>query len=534
MVRVEVRMDPGGLDMLPAVRRQLLSIVVALAGCASGPHEPAPARPTAAALPSAPFSDPAEYAIDHISEAAGEAIFSRTGVGDPYRTGLPYPVFLALLAAYPDELGGTIAGFSTKFGFTHRPASQESPDLDEREGLPVGMHLTTDPNTRVPFLVTNCALCHAERVRWPGGEQLVLGIGNKRVRIHAYDDALARVARRPDFDTARLAPLATELALKRRIPWPPDARRVVTDATLRALRERVTPRESFLARVRGGLPGRVATIESFAVALGVALHRDIRTAEKVGWAKIPDVIRFPHARTLSWDGAGEGSLDALVVDADIAAGARIEWLWSHPWQGPSLSSFLRQLPRALRFPGTLDAPLARRGKAAFERACAKCHGTYADDGRARSYVERVVPLDYVDTDGARAAAVTDEFVAAANDPQLDGGKHLVRTRRTSGYVPPVLTSLWARAPYGHAGQWPSLAVLATRPTARPTRFVVHPCAPLDLERVGVAIGDPSSPVGECDYLQDATVPGLGAGGHPFLADLGADEARAVIEYLKTL
>ena len=151
----------------------------------------------------------------------------------------------------------------------------------------------------------------------------------------------------------------------------------------------------------------------------------------------------------------------------------------------------------------------------------------------KSYVEKVVPLALVDTDPARAEAMTDDVVAAANDPGVDGGARLVRARRTSGYVPPVLTSIWARAPYGHAGQWPSLAVLATKPEARPTRFVVHAGAPLDLEHVGVATGDPAGPLGEGDFVQDAAAPGLHVGGHPFLADLGGD-ARAVIEYLKTL
>jgi processive rubber oxygenase RoxA-like protein len=516
------------------MRRSLWQLsAVALFACAA-PARDAP-RTTASMAPGALMSDPAEYAIEHVSEAAGEAIFTRTGVGDPYRTGIPYPIFLALLGAYPDELGGTTAGFVARFGFTPRPAAaSDGADLDAREALPLGMHLTTDPNTGVPFVVTNCALCHSEIVRWPGGERLVVGIGSKRVRIHAYDDALARIAQRPNFDTAHLAPLSTQAAQQRRIDWPGAYREPLVDATVRALRARVPLRARFLERVRDGLPGRVATIESFAVAFGDKLEREIPLPPEIGWAKIPDVIGFAYRRTLSFDGGSEGSLDALVVDADIAAGARLEWLWRHPWQGPSLAAFLRQLPRELRFPAPVDAALARRGKASFERACAKCHGTYEDDGRVKRYVEKIVPLDYVDSDPARAAAVTDDFVSAANDPKLDGGTHLIRTRRTSGYVPPVLTSIWARAPYGHAGQWPSLALLATPPASRPKRLVVHAAAPLDLARVGVATSPPGTRLGDGDYLLDASAPGFRAGGHPFLADLGADEARAVIEYLKTL
>jgi mono/diheme cytochrome c family protein len=480
------------------------------------------------------MSDPAEYAIDHVSEEAGEAIFTRTGVGDPYRTGIAYPIFAALIAAYPDELGGTLPAFAARFGLIARTAGGESEDLDVREGLPVGMHLTADPNTRVPFLVTNCALCHAELIRWPGGERLVIGAGNKRLRIHAYDDALARVAARPDFDAARLAPLVAGAAEARQVAWPAEYRRPILDATVRALRERARERARFLGRTRAGLPGRIATIESFAVALEHVLGREVQGSETVGWTKIPDVIGFAHRRTVSWDAAAEGSLDALVVDADLAAGARVEWLWKHPWQGPSLSAYLRHMPRALRFPGRVDAGLAARGRASFEKACAACHGTYGEDGRATSYVERVVSTNVLGTDPARAQAVTDDFIAAAGDPKLDGGARLVRVRRTSGYVPPLLTNVWAHAPYGHAGQWPSLSVLATPPASRPVRFVVRGGAPLDLERVGVAVADPAAALGEGDFVVDTASPGLHGAGHPFLANLGADEARAVIEYLKTL
>jgi hypothetical protein len=127
---------------------------------------------------------------------------------------------------------------------------------------------------------------------------------------------------------------------------------------------------------------------------------------------------------------------------------------------------------------------------------------------------------------ARAHAATDSFEHAANDPALTRG--YTRFHRTDGYVPPVLTNVWARAPYGHAGQWPSLAVLAIAPERRPQRFAVDLDAPYDFAAVGVATRASGG-----SYELDASRPGFGFGGHPFLAELGGD-ARAVIEYLKTL
>jgi hypothetical protein len=509
-------------------------LAVTLVACSST-SPPGPADPSSGpAKIDITWSDPPEYRIDHASEAAGEEIFKRTGIGDPYRTGLPYPIFLALLQMHPELLGGTLQAMADRFGFTARKADAESADRDVREGLPLGLHLTDDPNTRVPFVVHNCALCHSEVVKWPGGEKLVIGLGNRRIRIHAFEDALAKIASMPDFDRAELAPVAARIAEERGISWAAEWRNTIVATTIRGVKERFAPRAELIDRVRGGLPGRVATIESFAVSLGQLLHRDVGMSSAVGWARIPDTIGFGQKRTLSWDGGSEGPSDALVVDADIAAGARIEWLYKHPLQGASLSTFLRHPERDLRFPGHVDADLARKGKGTFEKACAKCHGTYEDDGRAKGYVEKVVPLDFIDTDPARAFAVTDSFVTAANDPALViGGLRLVSTRRTSGYVPPVLTNIWARAPYGHSGQWPSLAVLATKPSSRASLFVVHGDAPLDLDKIGVSTGDPAAPLGTGDYVQDGRIDGFRVSGHPFIADLG-EESKSVIEYLKTL
>ena len=217
------------------------------------------------------MSDPVEYQVSHISEDAGENIFSRIGIGDPYRTGLPYPFFLALLSMYPDLFGANPQAFGDRFGFTPRRADPQSDDRDAREGLPVGMHLTEDPNTHVPFLVHSCALCHSEIVKWPGGEKLVIGLGNRRIRIHAFDDALAKVAVLPDFDKEHIGPIARQAAQERDIPWSPNWRDSVVGTTIRALKERASSRGAFLERVRDGLPGRVATIESFGLALGQLL-----------------------------------------------------------------------------------------------------------------------------------------------------------------------------------------------------------------------------------------------------------------------
>ncbi len=497
----------------------LLGLVVA---CGAPP--PTPIAPVATPRTvEVPISDPAEYAIDRISRDAGKAIFERTGVGDPYRTGMPYPVFLSLQRAYPAILGKDPQELATKFGFVSRAPDPSSADLDLREGLPVGMHLTTDPLTGVPFLMTACAACHSERLRWAGGEAVVIGLGNKRVKIHAYDRAFAQVTRERSFTASRLGVLATTAAADHKLAWPEPYREAITAATLTALGTRATERARLQERTKDDPPGRVATIESFALVLAQLTGTPITDAPDIGWAKVPDVIGYAQRTTLSWDGSGEGPIDLLAVEADVAAGVRVEWLERHPFQGASLGAYLRQPAPRPAFPGTVDRALAARGKELFGDQCAHCHGTYGADGRVTDYTEQIVPIEDLRTDPARMMAATESFERAANDPHLTRG--YTKFRRSTGYVPPILTNVWARAPYGHVGQWPSLAVIAMPPERRPTKFLLDADGLYDLVNVGVPIGT--------GYAYDGTRPGFSVVGHPFLADLGAD-ARAVIEYLKTL
>src|SRR5437868_10925975 len=93
-----------------------LIVVLALASCSSPAAvlPTAPARPDPRA-PEVPMSEPAEYDIDHVSRAAGEAIFTKTGIGDPYRTGLPYPIFLSLMRVFPETFGASTDELAERF-----------------------------------------------------------------------------------------------------------------------------------------------------------------------------------------------------------------------------------------------------------------------------------------------------------------------------------------------------------------------------------------------------------------------------------
>ncbi len=501
-------------------------VAMLLVACGGAPPSTTTSPPPKVEL--VPLSDPLEYQIDRISRDAGKAIFERTGIGDPYRTGVPYPLFLALLAGFPDLFGEDPEALAGKFGLIARAADPKSDDPDLRAGLPVGMHLTTDPITNVPFVVNSCALCHAEKLRWQGGEALVYGLGNKRVKIHAYDRAYAEVTKRPGFTAEKLTRLAAEAAAKHGIPWPDEYRAAFVAAAMRELNLRAAARSELHTKTALDPPGRVATIESFALVLATLTGKYVGYAENVGWAKVPDVIGYAQRTTLSWDGSAEGPIDLLAVEADLAAGVRIEWLEKHPFQGASLGAYLRQPANRPAFPGSIDRVRAERGRVVFHKVCADCHGSYNAEGRVVDYDERIIPIQDLGVDPARMMAPTEAFERVANDPALTRG--YTRFRRSNGYIPPILSNVWARAPYGHAGQWPSLAVLAMAPQDRPAKFVALPDDLYDLAAVGVLWSSSPQVSG---FVHDGSKPGFSVLGHPFIADLGAD-AGVVIEYLKTL
>ena len=54
-----------------------------------------------------------------------------------------------------------------------------------------------------------------------------------------------------------------------------------------------------------------------------------------------------------------------------------------------------------KYPFPIDSTKAERGKAVFEKTCARCHGTYGPGGQ---YPNKIVPLDVIGTDPARSRA----------------------------------------------------------------------------------------------------------------------------------
>ena len=188
------------------------------------------------------------------------------------------------------------------------------------------------------------------------------------------------------------------------------------------------------------------------------------------------------------------------------------------------------------YPFPVDATLAAQGNSVFTENCARCHGTY---GASSTYPNKIVSLETIGTDPARAKGLSNRFVAHYNASWF-AEQHKV-SETCEGYQAPPLDGIWATAPYLHNGSVPTLELLLNS-HARPKRFTRPESTDFthyDTEHVGwkfnlVEKVEPTLPPIDKKKIVDTSRFGLGNQGHTFGDDLSDEDRRAVIEYLKTL
>ena len=188
-----------------------------------------------------------------------------------------------------------------------------------------------------------------------------------------------------------------------------------------------------------------------------------------------------------------------------------------------------------RYPYAIDQSLAERGRIAFNRVCADCHGTYGDDG---SYPEKLVPIDVVGTDRVRLDALSAKGRDAYGQSWFANYGKSNNLRDPGGYVAPPLDGIWASAPYFHNGSVPTLWHVL-RPGERPAVWKRKGDA-FDSARSGPEIdsfeklpADAKDGSQKREYF-DTRAFGKSAAGHGFPDELTEEEKQAVLEYLKTL
>jgi hypothetical protein len=493
---------------------------------------------------------------------------------------LPYKVVATALIMREERVRGTTLGRADlpdvyrQFGFltpsriANWPATVPPPHFDRPVGMVSAVVRGPLPLVRIDAVNLGCATCHAgvlyDSTGRPTSEAWA-GFPNSSINLEAYTQAvfvaLASAVRDQGAFRARVAELFPEMSRSERI-------------TLRFfLLPRVARRISELREAGfGALPfsnggaGRTNGVASLKLMLGVpvgtatghTLHGD------VGFTSVPDLSSRGLRRSLLYDGVyapiGERARSDVTVEStavtrshldslsDIVAFFTVSTMGVTPDAGERVIPAMRPVMRWLAteyasppFPGHVDSTRMRAGERVFASRCAKCHGTYGEGSPRRlvSFPNALIEQDAMRTDSTRWAMVDSQVLARLG--QSAYGRHM-RAERTGGYVAPILSGVWATAPYLHNGSVPTMWQLLT-PKERPARFLVggHPLDFRELGIAGVRWSDDSYryPGGYVPWaipeLFDTSRPGMSNRGHERpSAGMSAEEKWALIEYLKTL
>jgi hypothetical protein len=456
-----------------------------------------------------------------VSAESGRQYFRHKDFGHPYETGVPYALAVAALRRFPDELGRDRDEFCRKFGAIIDP--------DDPGGLPIGFVRHRDPLSGTDFLMTNCSLCHTAMI----DGRPVAGLGNRNLRLNAMNLAIMRIAARSDFNAATMIPAAEAVARERDTPWGMRAA-LVTRLAIKALKELATTSS---ADAWGGVhgvdsgPGRNTPIE-FAKATSL-----VPVAPPFGLVKIPAVWTHGIRESFGYDGSLKGDMAYALGAVEFNKKMSAKHIFEREARWQSVYEYLKTL-QPPRYPGKIDAELARKGRGVFMENCAYCHGSYGPD-RPVNYKEKVVPIDEIGTDPDRLRSLSDALIEARSKSVFATKVQLVRT---DGYVVPPLIGIWCRGPYLHNGSVPTLSDLLRPEEERPVTFYNGGNTGYDLDRLGLPYDEETLPDGRragrrgaADqspfHTKDA---GNSNSGHEFGVDLSEEDRRALLEYLKQL
>lgn len=298
--------------------------------------------------------------------------------------------------------------------------------------------------------------------------------------------------------------------------------------------------------------------------LGV-LSKD-RLAVEYGFTSIPDLADRRLRSSLLYDGlyfpkGWEPFARANAADMTSERGDRLSDItafFTVPTMGvdpDAVPDSLKKVRKAIAdtlwnyrpqtFPGRIQETYLAKGQNIFRNSCATCHGTYEgalQPGalRLKEFPNRFSSLSEIGTDPMRAKTASDQALTAALGKSRYQEYMTIQTH--DGYVAPILTGIWASAPYLHNGSVPTIWHLM-HPKERPTSFMVGGHG-LDFKKLGIrgVAGSGGSYVYIKDYtawsdpeVYDTKKEGHGNGGHEVeFSNLTEIEKTALIEYLKLL
>jgi mono/diheme cytochrome c family protein len=252
---------------------------------------------------------------------------------------------------------------------------------------------------------------------------------------------------------------------------------------------------------------------------------------------VPPWWRMGKKTAMFYTAAGRGDHARMMILASALCTDNVEDARAIDSYAPDIRAYLASI-KPPKYPFAIDAALAGRGRAPFERNCASCHGTYGENA---AYPNLVLAAETIGTDPLLARTATDgseeRFLRWA---QRSFYGENARLAPAPGYYAPPLDAVWATAPYLHNGSVPTLEALldsAKRPKYWVRSFDSRDYNPRSLGWNYREL--PSGKDAEKDpalrsRIYDTTLPGYSNQGHTFGDGLSADERAAILEYLKTL
>ncbi len=455
-----------------------------------------------------------------------------------------------------------------QFGFLYParvgnwPASIPAPQFERPIGMVGHTVVGPTPFIRVDAVNIGCATCHSGPLYGSDGrvtDAVWVGAPNASINLEAYTQAVYQGLKLGMADASafrrRIVDLFPETGSRERF----TLRHFLLPRVAKRLREFTAAGDAPLP-FSNGAPGITNGVAALKRILRVPQGRD--DPPNVGFTSIPDLSGRALRSSLLYDGVyapvGANRFTTLdrsqVTAAHVDSLARIVAFFTVSTMGVTADVGEKAIP-AMRpvvewlatrytsppFPGPIDSARMRAGEALFTTHCATCHGTYGE-GTPRTlqtYPNRFVAQARMGTDPRRWEMIDSLLLAKLRSNAHS--RHMT-SERTGGYVAPILSGLWASAPYLHNGSVPTLWHLWT-PNERPERFQVGGHA-LDYDNLGVAGRPDSDGVYRypADYtpwstpeVYDTRKPGMSNRGHEReVGALSNDEKRALIEYLKTL
>lgn len=444
--------------------------------------------------------------------------FKYGSTGGEREAGFPYWIWKALPRVCADYLPGE--GYAS-LGLLFEPGKD----------LPVGV--SRRRVTGIDRVFLNCAACHTNtyRATADAAPQLVAGMPANSFDLMGFTRFFFECAADGRFSPEYILPVIesmdADLDLIDRYLVYPLAVLLMRDQ-LMMLRQRF----GFIAHQPQWGPGRVDTFNTNKVQFNFPMNR-LAPEELPGVTDFPSIWnqRQRQGMQLHWDG-NNSRVEERNRNASFGTGATPPTL-----DRPSIKRMenwlLDAAPPAWPF-GPVDAALAERGKAIYQRYCLDCHGASGTDFSGK-YVGKVVEIDEIGTDRHRLDSFTRPLALNLATVYAGyGDERFSHFRKTNGYANMPLDGIWLRAPYLHNGSVPTLRDLLEPGTQRPKRFYRGNDL-YDAVKIGFVSDTPME--GDKRYfLLDTSVAGNSNKGHEGAAygtELSGEEKASLLEYLKT-